>query len=81
MNTIRIRKKLDSTTLPELEPLIGKTVQITVEETAPAPEAKKMSREELDRLVEENAKLYGVQDVCVDIVREMRDSRHLEGDP
>lgn len=34
MNTIRIRKKLESATLPELEPLIGKTVRITVEEEA-----------------------------------------------
>ncbi len=38
MNTIRIRKKLDSSTLtmPELDALIGKTVKITVEEETPA---------------------------------------------
>jgi hypothetical protein len=38
MNAIRIRKKLDSDTLhlPELRPLIGKTVEIIVqEETSP----------------------------------------------
>lgn len=34
MNTIRIRKKIDSETicLPELKPLIGKTVEIVVQE-------------------------------------------------
>lgn len=35
MNAIHIRKKLDSTTLPELEGLIGKTVTITIEEAVP----------------------------------------------
>ena len=32
MTAIHIRKKLDSATLPELEPLLGKTVEITIEE-------------------------------------------------
>jgi len=38
MNTIRIQKKLDSETLhlPELRPLIGQTVEITIKEL-PAP--------------------------------------------
>ncbi len=37
MSTIRIRKKLDSETLhlPELKPLLGRTVEITVEEQLP----------------------------------------------
>jgi hypothetical protein len=38
MNAIRIRKTIDSETLhlPELKPLIGRTVEITVEEQLPA---------------------------------------------
>jgi hypothetical protein len=38
MNTIRIRKIIDSETLhlPELRPLIGRTVEITVEDHTPA---------------------------------------------
>jgi hypothetical protein len=39
MNAIRIRRKLDSDTLhlPELRPLLGRTVEIIVLEEAPAP--------------------------------------------
>jgi hypothetical protein len=38
MNAIRIRKKIESETLhlPELKPLIGKTVEITVLEAPPS---------------------------------------------
>ncbi len=38
MNAVRIRKKVDSDTLhlPELTPLIGRTVEITIEEQVPA---------------------------------------------
>lgn len=40
MSAIRIRKTLDSDTLylPELRPLIGRTVEIVVEEAVPFPE-------------------------------------------
>jgi hypothetical protein len=40
MNAIRIRTRLESDTphLPELKPLIGKTVEITVVENEPATE-------------------------------------------
>ena len=39
MSTIRIRRTLDSDTLhlPELRPLIGRTVEIVVEEAPPRP--------------------------------------------
>ncbi len=39
MKTIHIRKRLDSDILhlPELKPLIGKTVEISVREEEPAP--------------------------------------------
>jgi len=39
MNTIRIRKTIDSDTLhlPELRPLIGRTVEIVIEEKADTP--------------------------------------------
>jgi len=39
MSAIHIRKHLDSDTLhlPELKPLIGKTVEITIVEEAPTP--------------------------------------------
>ena len=39
MSAIHIRKRLDSDTLhlPELKPLIGKTVEITVQEAAASP--------------------------------------------
>jgi hypothetical protein len=40
MSAIHIRRKLDSDTLhlPELQPLIGKTVEIIVREDVPGPE-------------------------------------------
>ncbi|MEX0704324.1 MAG: hypothetical protein WD069_19645 [Planctomycetales bacterium] len=40
MNAIRIRRKLDSETLylPELKPLVGKTVDIVVQEAEPLSE-------------------------------------------
>ena len=46
MNTIRIRKKLDSSTLtlPELDAHIGKTVKITVEEEMPTAEIEQRFR-------------------------------------
>ena len=80
MNVIRVRMKLDSETLqlPELTPLIGKTVEITIQEAAPAP--VKVGWAEIDRLVEKNAQLYPGRDIGVDIIREMRESRHLEKD-
>ena len=42
MAAIRIRRTLDSDTLhlPELRPLIGRTVEILVEEAAPDPAAE-----------------------------------------
>ncbi len=80
MTAIRIRKKIESEKLdlPELKPLIGKTVEITVEEVAPA--GKKNRWAEIDRLREKNAHLYPGPDIGVDIIREMRDSRHFQGD-
>jgi hypothetical protein len=39
------------------------------------PEGMKKAAERMDRRAEENAKLYGVHDVGVDIIREMRESR------
>ena len=40
MTAIRIRRKLDSETLflPELHPLVGKNVEITVTETSSVPQ-------------------------------------------
>ncbi|HZZ80714.1 MAG TPA: hypothetical protein VFE62_19585 [Gemmataceae bacterium] len=80
MSAIRIRKKVDSDTLqlPELKALIGKMVDITIEE-APR-ETGNVRWAEIDRLVEKNAQLYPGPDIGVDIIREMRDSRHREGD-
>jgi hypothetical protein len=80
MSAIRIRKKLESEILqlPELKPLIGKTVEIVVREITPAE--IKAAWEEIDRLREKNAELYPGPDIGVDIIREMRDSRHLEKD-
>jgi hypothetical protein len=80
MSFIRIRKRLDSETLqlPELKPLIGKTVEITIEEAAPV--APKICWEDIDRLVEKNAQLYPGPDIGMAIIREMRDTRHLEKD-
>jgi hypothetical protein len=40
MNAIRIRKRLDSATLPELKPLIGRTVEIIVLEEKAATKSK-----------------------------------------
>jgi hypothetical protein len=39
MSAIHIRKQIDSETitLPELRPFIGSTVEIVIQETAPAP--------------------------------------------
>lgn len=39
------------------------------------PEVMRKACERMDRRAEENAKRYGVQNVGVDIIREMRDSR------
>jgi hypothetical protein len=39
------------------------------------PEAAKRAAQRMDRLREENRKLFGVQSVGVDIIRQMRDSR------
>ena len=42
MNTVKLRRKIDSETLqiPELKPMIGKNVEITIRET-PIPLTKK----------------------------------------
>lgn len=39
------------------------------------PEVMRKACERMDRMAEKNAKIHGVQDVGVDIIREMRDSR------
>ena len=39
------------------------------------PEAMRQACERMDRMREKNRQLYGEQEVVVDIVREMRDSR------
>ena len=39
------------------------------------PEAAKKSREQMDRMREANRQRFGVQNIGVDIIREMRDSR------
>jgi hypothetical protein len=39
------------------------------------PERMKEAAERMDRRAEANAKLYGVHDIGVDIIREMRESR------
>jgi hypothetical protein len=38
-------------------------------------ETMRKAAERMDRRAEENAKLYGVQNIGVEIIREMRDSR------
>jgi hypothetical protein len=39
------------------------------------PEAMKKAAERMDRRAEKNARIYGLHEAAVDIVREMRDSR------
>ena len=39
------------------------------------PEVMKKAAERMDRRAEKNARMYGIHDAAVDIVREMRDSR------
>jgi hypothetical protein len=39
------------------------------------PELARKSRQRMDRLREENRKRFGVQNIGVSIIREMRDSR------
>ena len=39
------------------------------------PEAAKQAAQRMDRRREENRKLFGVQNIGVDIIRQMRDSR------
>jgi hypothetical protein len=48
MNAIRIRKRIDSDTqhLPELRPLIGKTVEIIILDETADPEFKQLETEE-----------------------------------
>ena len=71
MNTIRIRKKLDSATLPELEPLIGKTVQITVEEqaTEAAPAGRTLA--DFDAIVPTDEDLEGF----IDFLKFLREAK------
>ena len=39
------------------------------------PEAAKQAAQRMDRMREENRRLFGVQDIGHDIIRQMRDSR------
>jgi hypothetical protein len=39
------------------------------------PEAAKQAAQRMDRMREENRKLFGVQNIGVDIIRQMRNSR------
>ncbi|HYV37651.1 MAG TPA: hypothetical protein VE988_18325 [Gemmataceae bacterium] len=39
------------------------------------PEEMRLACERMDRRREENARIFGVQDIGVEIIREMRDSR------
>jgi hypothetical protein len=39
------------------------------------PEAAKKAAERMDRMREENRRTFGVQNIGVDIIREMRDAR------
>ena len=39
------------------------------------PDAARLACERMDRMREKNRKLFGIQDVGVEIIREMRDSR------
>ena len=43
------------------------------------PAVTKKARAEMDRLREKNAKLYPGPDVGVELIREMRDNRHPQG--
>ena len=43
------------------------------------PERMKQAAERMDRLREKNAKLYPGPDIGVEIIREMRDGRHFQG--
>ncbi len=60
MRPIRIRKRLDSQVvdLPELAPLVGKTVQITVVEEVPGQPASNYWR---NRSIEELANEQGIE--------------------
>ncbi len=40
-----------------------------------SPEAAKEAAKRMDRMREENRRLFGVQNIGVDIIRQMRDSR------
>jgi hypothetical protein len=39
------------------------------------PDTARQSRAQMDRMREENRKRFGVQNIGVDLIREMRDSR------
>jgi len=39
------------------------------------PEAAKQAAERMDRMREENHRLFGVQDIGIEIIRQIRDSR------
>ena len=39
------------------------------------PEAAKVAAQRMDRMREENRRLFGVQNIGVEIIRQMRDSR------
>lgn len=75
MAAIRIRTKLqsDTLTLPELRPLIGKTVEIRVVERTPAKRRRRADTEPVITLEEARAILSKVPGKMSDLIREMRD--------
>jgi hypothetical protein len=79
MKAIHIRKKLESDTLqlPELKPMIGEMVEITVQVAASA--VVKNAWDEIDRIAAKNAEIYPGPDVGVEIIRAMRGERDFQG--
>ncbi len=74
MATIRIRTKLESETLtlPELRPLIGKTVDIRVVERPAAKRRRRKPAEPVPTLEEVRAALSTIPGKMSDFVIEMR---------
>ncbi len=70
MNTIEVSTAIPPESMAELKEALDR-----MSKGIHDPEAARKSRERMDRMREENRKRFGVQNIGVEIIREMRGSR------
>jgi hypothetical protein len=70
MNVVQANTSISAELMAELQDAADKLARGERD-----PEAAKQAAQRMDRMREENRKRFGVQDIGVDIIRQMRDSR------